>query len=77
MNQKELVGEYIMSITTEAITMLCLLRATWLVTMPKHLFVPYDKRGKRSDEDNEEAGEREGEAELMESRSKSRTTQEA
>lgn len=35
-----------MSITTEAVTMLFLLRATWLVTMPKHLFVPYDKRDK-------------------------------
>lgn len=46
-----------MSVTTEAITLLFLLRAVWLVTMPKHLFVPYDKRNKlastRGDDETE------------------------
>jgi hypothetical protein len=57
LNQKELVAEYIMSITTEAVTLLFLLRAVWLVTMPKHLFVPYDKRNQptttTADDENE------------------------
>lgn len=35
-----------MSVMTEAITLAFLLRAVWLITMPKHLFVPYDKRTK-------------------------------
>lgn len=39
-----------MSVMTEAVTLALLLRAVWLVTMPKHLFVPYDQRTKRSDE---------------------------
>ena len=34
-----------MAITPEAITLLLLLRTIWLITMPKALFVPYDKRG--------------------------------
>jgi hypothetical protein len=50
LNQKELVAEYIMSVTTEAITLAFLLRAVWLITMPKHLFVPYDQRPKRNDQ---------------------------
>lgn len=44
MKQKELVAEYIMSVMTEAVTLALLLRAVWLVTMPKHLFVPYEHR---------------------------------
>lgn len=39
-----------MSVMTEAVTLALLLRAVWLVTMPKHLFVPYDKRIKRPEE---------------------------
>ena len=50
MKQKELVAEYIMSVMTEAVTLALLLRAVWLVTMPKHLFVPYDERIKRPEE---------------------------
>jgi hypothetical protein len=50
LKQKELVAEYIMSVMTEAVTLALLLRAVWLVTMPKHLFVPYDQRNKRPEE---------------------------
>lgn len=35
-----------MSYTPEAIALLCLLRTIWLITVPKHLFVPYDKRNR-------------------------------
>jgi len=54
LKQKELVAEYIMSVMTEAITLALLLRAVWLVTMPKHLFVPYDQRNKRAEESIDE-----------------------
>jgi hypothetical protein len=50
LKQKELVAEYIMSVMTEAVTLALLLRAVWLVTMPKRLFVPYDQRNKRPEE---------------------------
>jgi hypothetical protein len=33
-----------MAVTPEAIALILLLRTIWLITMPKHLFVPYDKR---------------------------------
>jgi hypothetical protein len=33
-----------MAVTPEAISLPLLLRSTWLITMPKRLFVPYDKR---------------------------------
>jgi hypothetical protein len=46
LKQKELVAEYLMSVMPEAITLAFLLRAVWLITMPKHLFVPYDQRSK-------------------------------
>jgi hypothetical protein len=41
-----------MSVMTEAVTLALLLRAVWLVTMPKHLFVPYDQRAKPSAEES-------------------------
>jgi hypothetical protein len=64
LKQKELVAEYIMSVMTEAVTLALLLRAVWLVTMPKHLFVPYDQRSKRP---KESLQEHEHEHELAES----------
>ena len=53
-----------MSVMTEAVTLALLLRAVWLVTMPKHLFVPYDQRSKRP---KESLQEHEHEHELAES----------
>jgi hypothetical protein len=55
-----------MSVMTEAVTLALLLRAVWLVTMPKHLFVPYDQRNKRPEESLHEH-EHEHEHELAES----------
>lgn len=33
-----------MAVTPEAISLVLFSRTIWLITMPKHLFVPYDKR---------------------------------
>lgn len=61
-----------MSVSTEAITLIFLLRAMWLVTMPKHLFVPYEKRtDKPSANDDETVHEQD--TELGESGAKSRS----
>jgi hypothetical protein len=65
LKQEELVAEYIMSVMTEAVTLALLLRAVWLVTMPKHLVVPYDQRDKRPEESLHEH-EHEHEHELSE-----------
>lgn len=35
-----------MAVTPEAISLVLLLRTIWLITMPKALFIPYDKRPK-------------------------------
>jgi hypothetical protein len=45
--QSKLLAEYLMAVTPEAIVLVFLLRTIWLITMPRHLYVPYSKRQKR------------------------------
>lgn len=57
LKQPELLAEYLMAVMPEAIAHVFLLRTIWLITMPKALFVPYDKRNKAEQSVAEEDGQ--------------------
>jgi hypothetical protein len=44
LKQSELLAEYLMAVTMEALALFCIMRAVLYITVKKQLFVPYDER---------------------------------